>query len=173
MTIERTGLLQLNGKDAVIIGADVVVGQVAPEFTVHANDFSPVQGLASTAGKIRIIAAVPSLDTGVCQRETRTFNQAAANLSADVVILVISTDLPFAQKRWCAAEGIEQVHTLSDAYDVNFGISYGVLIKERRHFRRAVWVVDRQDCVVYAEYLPILGAEPNYKAVLAAAQAAL
>lgn len=171
--MERTGLLQLAGKDATIIGPDLVIGQQAPEFTVQAQDWSSVQGLASTVGLVRIIAAVPSLDTDVCDRETRRFNQEAAALDKDIAILVISTDLPYAQKRWCGAAGIDQVKVLSDHMSVDFGTQYGVLIKERRTLRRAVFVIDRQGKLVYVAYMPALGIEPDYEAVLEAARKAL
>lgn len=173
MTEERVGLLQLHGKDATIVGPDITVGMMAPEFAVQDTGWETVQGLASTTGKVRIILALPSLDTGVCDREARRFNEAAASLSEDVVVLAVSMDLPPALKRWCAATGVERVVTYSDAYDGNFGVSYGAMIKERRQLRRAVWVVDRGGKVVYSEYLPALGDEPNYEAVLAAASAAL
>ncbi|MGD8404303.1 MAG: thiol peroxidase [Anaerolineales bacterium] len=173
MTIERTGLIEVAGKDATIIGEDIEVGQTAPDFTAHALDWSVVRGLADTNGKVRIIAAVPSLDTGTCDRETRRFNQEAASLDEDVVIIVISTDLPYAQKRWCGAAGVDQVMVLSDHQTAEFGEKYGCLIKERRIMRRAVFVVDRQDKVRYAAYMPALGIEPNYEEVLNAARAAL
>lgn len=171
--MERSGLIQVGGRDATVIGPDLVVGQQAPDFSVHAQDWSTVQGLASTAGKVRIIAAVPSLDTDVCDRETRRFNEEAAALDKDIAILVISTDLPYAQKRWCGAAGIDQIKVLSDHMSVDFGEKYGVLIKERRTLRRAVFVVDRQDKVVYVAYMPALGVEPDYDAVLEAARTAL
>jgi thioredoxin-dependent peroxiredoxin len=173
MTIERTGLIQVGGKDATVIGDDIKVGQTAPDFTVHALDWSVVKGLADTAGKVRIIAAVPSLDTDTCDRETRRFNQEASGLSKDIVIEVISTDLPYAQKRWCGAAGVDQLKVLSDHMTAEFGEKYGCLIKERRTLRRAVFVVNRQDRVTYAAYMPALGIEPNYEEVLAAARAAL
>lgn len=173
MANERFGLIKVGGKDATIIGADVKVGDVAPDFTVHALDWSLKRGLADTAGKVRIIAAVPSLDTEVCDRETRRFNQEAASLSKDIVIEVISTDLPYAQKRWCGAAGVDQVTTLSDHMNVEFGEKYGVLIKERRTLRRAVFVVGKDNKVVYAAYMPALGDEPNYAEVLEAAKKAL
>lgn len=173
MANERFGLIKVGGKDATIIGTDVKVGDVAPDFTVHALDWSLKRGLADTAGKVRIIAAVPSLDTEVCDRETRRFNQEAASLSKDIVIEVISTDLPYAQKRWCGAAGVDQVMTLSDHMNVEFGEKYGVLIKERRTLRRAVFVVGKDNKVVYAAYMPALGDEPNYAEVLEAAKKAL
>ncbi len=173
MATERCGIIQVGGKDATVIGDDVGVGSKAPDFTVQANDWSTVHGLSDTAGKVRIIAAVPSLDTEVCDRETRRFNQEAASLSKDVVIEVISTDLPYTQKRWCGAAGVEQVRTLSDHMTVNFGEKYGVLIKERRILRRAVFVVGKDDRFVYVAYMPKLGDEPDYGAVLEAAKKAL
>lgn len=173
MSIERKGLIQVGGQDATIIGGDIQAGQMAPDFTAHALDWSVVRALAATSGKVRIIAAVPSLDTEVCDRETRRFNQEAASLSKDIVILVVSTDLPYAQKRWCGAAGVDQVMVLSDHMTAEFGEKYGCLIKERRILRRAVFVVDRQGKVTYAAYMPALGVEPDYQAVLQAAQAAL
>ena len=173
MALERTGLIQLAGTDATIIGDDVKVGQTAPDFSVQALDWSMVRGLGDTQGKVRIIAAVPSLSTEVCDRETRRFNQEASNLSKDIVIIVISTDLPYAQKSWCGAAGVDQVMVVSDHMAAEFGEKYGCLIKERRILRRAVFVLDRQDKVTYAAYMPALGVEPNYEEVLGAARAAL
>ena len=129
--------------------------------------------LEHTKGKVRILAAVPSLDTPVCDRETRRFNQEAAALGDDIVIVVISADLPFAQKRWCGAAGVDQVLVVSDHMDMDFGEKYGTLMKEVRLMRRAVFVVDRDGNIVYADYMPALGDEPNYEEVLAAAKAAL
>jgi len=173
MKTERTGIFQLAGKDVTIVGEDIVPGQIAPDFTVHALDWSIVHGMEDTKGKVRVIAAVPSLDTDVCDRETRRFNQEAAGLGKNIVIEVLSTDLPYAQKRWCGAAGVDQVMVLSDHMTAEFGQKYGCLIKERRIFRRAVFVVDRQDKVVYAAYMPALGVEPDYDKVLDAARAAL
>lgn len=173
MATERFGLIQVGGKDATVIGDDLRVGDKAPEFTAHSQDWSAVRGLQSTAGKVRILAAVPSLDTEVCDRETRRFNQEAASLSKDIAIEVISTDLPYTQKRWCGAAGVDQVQTLSDHMSAEFGEKYGVLIKERRILRRAVFVVGRDDRLVYAAYMPKLGDEPDYGAVLEAAKKAL
>ncbi|MEW5940299.1 MAG: thiol peroxidase, partial [Chloroflexota bacterium] len=139
----------------------------------HALDWSLVNGLADTKGKVRVIAAVPSLDTEVCDRETRRFNQEAAALDKDIVIQVISTDLPYAQKRWCGAAGVDQVQVLSDHLTAEFGERYGCLVKERRTLRRAVFVVGRDDKVVYAAYMPASNIEPNYEEVLDAAKKAL
>ncbi len=173
MTSERIGLVKFRGQDVTILGKDLQLGDAAPEFTVQSQDWAAFNGLADTAGKVRIISAVLSLDTDVCDRETRRFNQEAAALGSDIAILVISTDLPYTQKRWCGAAGVEQVIVLSDHMAVDFGLKYGCLIKEVRVLRRAVFVVDRSGKVVYAAYMPALGVEPEYAEVLAAAKAAL
>jgi thiol peroxidase len=173
MSTERFGLIQVGGKDATVVGDDLHVGDMAPDFSAQAQDWSVVRGLADTAGKVRIIASVPSLDTEVCDRETRRFNQEAASLSNDVAIEVISTDLPYTQKRWCGAAGVDQVQTLSDHMNAEFAVKYGVLIKERRILRRAVFVVGKDGKLVYVAYMPKLGDEPEYPAVLDAAKKAL
>lgn len=171
--MERTGLLELGGKDAVIVGPDIEVGQKAPGFTLLDQDWSFVDVLPATKGKVRIVAAVPSLETSVCDTETRRFNEEAAALDDDIVVITISADLPYTQKRWCGAAGIDHVMVLSDSHDAEFGEKYGCLIKERRILRRAVFVIDRQDNVVYAAYMPALGEQPEYDEVLAAAKQAL
>ena len=173
MATERFGLIKVGGKEATVIGDDVQVGQAAPEFTAHALDWSLVRGLADTKGKVRILAAVPSLDTDTCDRETRRFNTEAAALDKDIIIQTVSMDLPYAQKRWCGAAGVEQVTVLSDHQNAEFGEKYGVLIKERRILRRAVFVIGRDDKIVYAAYMSALGEEPNYAEVLEAAKQAL
>ena len=173
MNIERFGLIKVRGQDVTILGEDLKTGDAAPEFTVQSLDWSTFDGLARTAGKVRIIAAVPSLDTDVCDRETRRFNEEAVALGSEITILVISTDLPYAQKRWCGAAGVEQVIVLSDHMAADFGLKYGCLIKETRVLRRAVFVVDRKGKIVYLAYMPALGVEPEYAEVLAAARAAL
>ena len=173
MTTERFGIVKFRGQAVTVIGPDLKQGDIAPEFSVQALDWAPFNGLGNTPGKVRIIAAVHSLDTEVCDRETRRFNQEAAALSKDIAILVISTDLPYAQKRWCGAAGVDQVNVLSDHMSTDFGTKYGCLIKEARILRRAAFVVDRAGKITYAAYMPALGEEPNYTDVLAAAQAAL
>jgi thioredoxin-dependent peroxiredoxin len=177
--MERTGLMELSGKPATIIGADVAAGQPAPDFTAQVGAWAgkdlwqELSPLAETAGKVRILAAVPSLDTNTCNIETRRFNEEAAALDNDIVIITISTDLPPAQKRWCGAAGVERVRVVSDHMATEFGERYGTLMKERRWLRRAVFVVDRAGTVVYAAYMPKNSVEPDYPAVLAAARQAL
>jgi thioredoxin-dependent peroxiredoxin len=173
LTNERFGIIKFSGKEATVIGDDIKVGQKAPDFTVVKQDWSVVKGLASTKGKVRIIASVLSLDTSVCDTETRRFNIEAAGLGKDVAILFISVDTPWAQKRWCGAAGVDQITTFSDALKADFGKKYGCLIKEGRVLRRAVFVLDRKGIVTYVAYMPALNIEPNYDEVLAATKAAL
>jgi thiol peroxidase len=173
MPSERFGIIKFRGKEATVLGDDLQVGAKAPEFTVQTLEWTPFHGLGDTQGKVRIIAAVPSLDTEVCDRETRRFNQEATSLGQDIAVLVISNDLPYAQKRWCGAAGVERVTVLSDHMTAEFGLQYACLIKESRVLRRAVFVVDKKGKLVYVAYMPALGEEPNYSEVLAAAKAAL
>ncbi len=153
-----------------LLGTEVKVGEKAPDFTVLANDLSEVT-LADSKGKVRLISVVPSIDTGVCDQQTRRFNEEAANLD-NVQILTVSVDLPFAQKRWCAAAGIENVQTVSDHRDLSFGQAFGVAIKELRLLARAVFVVDSNDTVTYAEYVSEATNHPDYEAAIEAAKAA-
>ena len=155
-----------------LLGPALKVGDAAPDFAVVDNGLAPAS-LATYAGKIKIISAVPSLDTPVCDTETRRFNQEAAALPGDVVVLTVSQDLPFAQKRWCGAAGIDKVVTLSDYRDRSFGLGYGVLIKELLLLTRAVFVVDAANVIRYIQIVPEVTAEPDYAAVIAAAQALL
>jgi thiol peroxidase len=164
---------KIAGVEVPLAGAEVRTGQKAPEFSGTAQDWSRVQALTSSKGMVRVLAAVPSLETSVCDRETRRFNVEAANLSTDVRIFVVSTDLPYTQKRWCGAAGVDRVTTLSDHMEAEFGMKYGCLIRERRILSRAVFVVGRDDKVVYAAYMAALGDEPDYDAVLAAVRSAL
>ena len=166
---ERT--VNLAGNQLPLAGTDVKVGQRAPDFKVTGNDLAEVT-LAETGGAVRVFAAVPSLDTPVCDRETRRFNQEVANLPG-VHVYVVSMDLPFAQERWCGAAGIDKVTTLSDHRAASFGEAWGVLIPAVRLLSRAVFVVDRSDIVRYVEYLPNVGDEPHYAAALAAVKARL
>lgn len=169
--MERAGAFQLKGP-VTLVGPELRVGDIAPAFTAVGNDLTTVESSAF-AGKVRIISSVPSLDTGVCDTQTRKFNQAASSLGEGAVVLTISVDLPFAQKRWCGNAGVDRVITLSDYRDHAFGKAYGTYIKELALLSRAVFVVDRNDRIVHVEYVPVAGQEPNYDAALEAARAAL
>lgn len=153
-----------------LLGNEVKVGDKAPDFTVLANDLSPVS-LKDSEGKIRLFSVVPSLDTGVCDAQTRRFNEAAAELGDNVIIYTVSMDLPFAQKRWCGAAGIEAVQTVSDHREGSFGQAYGVLIESLRLLTRSVFVVDAQGTVTYVEYVPEATDHPNYEAAIDAVKA--
>ncbi|CAH2030438.1 Thiol peroxidase [Trichlorobacter ammonificans] len=169
---ERTGVITFKGNPFTLLGPALKVGDRAPDFSVVDTALAPVS-LASSAGKIRIISAVPSLDTPVCDTETRRFNQEAANLPDNVVLLTISLDLPFAQKRWCGAAGIDRVVTLSDYRDRSFGLNYGVLIKELLLLSRCIFIVDATDTIRYVQQVPEVTQEPDYAAVLDAVRALL
>ncbi len=173
MAIERFGLMKFAGSDVTIVGPDITIGQIAPEFMVVAQDWSVFNGLQNTSGKVRIVCSLPSLNTSVCDRETRRFNQEAANLDERIVVLAISMDVPFTLKNWCAAAGVDRVITLSDHKNAEFGTNYGLLIKEHRVLRRAVFIIDTNDVIVYSAYMPTIGDEPNYPEVLEAAKKAI
>jgi thiol peroxidase len=158
------------GNQVTLAGQEVKVGDKAPNFTVLANDLSPVT-LDDSKGSVRIISVVPSLDTGVCDAQTRRFNEELAQLD-NVKVLTISVDLPFAQARWCGAAGIDKVQTLSDHRDLSFGEAYGVAMQENRLLARAVFVVDSNDIVTYAEYVSEVTTHPNYEAAIEAAKQA-
>ncbi|MDR3639818.1 MAG: thiol peroxidase [Humidesulfovibrio sp.] len=165
--LERSGIVTMRGNPLTLVGPEITVGQKAPDFSVVTNDMETVT-LADYAGKVLALVSVPSLDTPVCAVETRRFNAEAAKLGDDVRILTISMDLPFAQKRWCGAMGIDKVQTLSDHREASFGLGYGVLIKELRLLARSVFVVDKQGLVTYAEIVREIADEPYYASVLAA-----
>ncbi len=164
---ERAGAITRKGNPLTLVGSEVKVGQVAPDFVVLSNSLAPVT-LSSFKGKTCILVSVPSLDTPVCDMESRRFNEEAGRLGPDVVILIISMDLPFAQKRWCGAAGVSKVQTLSDHRDASFGSAYGVLIKELRLLARAVFVVDKQGTLKYVQLVKEVTQEPNYQEVLEA-----
>ncbi|GAB6038532.1 thiol peroxidase [Fundidesulfovibrio butyratiphilus] len=167
---DRTGLVTMLGNPMTLTGTPVLVGKKAPDFALVDNDMAP-KTLADYAGKVLIVSAVPSLDTPICDMETRRFNAEASKLGSDVMVLTVSMDLPFAQKRWCAAAGIDQVVTLSDYRDASFGQNWGVLIKELRLLARCVFVVAKDGTVKYMELVPEIASEPNYDAALEAAKA--
>ena len=165
--VERAGLVTMKGNPLTLVGNELKVGDAAPDCTLTANDMSAVK-LSSFRGKVCIISSVPSLDTAVCDLETRRFNQEAAGLGADVQIVTISMDLPFAQKRWCGAHDIKAVTTLSDYREASFGMAYGVLIKELRLLARTVFVVDKEGKIRYIQLVKEIATEPDYAAVLEA-----
>ena len=173
MTTVRNDFFKLGDNFATILGDDVKVGDIAPEFTSMLPGWKPISPLQESKGKVIILSAVPSIDTETCDRETRRFNEEASKLGDDIIIYTVSTDFPFAQKRWCGAAGVERVKLVSDVLDAEFGLKYGLLIKERRFFRRAVFIVDREGKLTYVNYLPVLGQEPDYDEVIAEAKKAL
>ncbi len=162
---ERPGIVTMRGNPLTLVGNEVVVGREVPDFVVLNNSLEPVK-FSSYRGKACIISSVPSLDTPVCDTETRRFNEEAAKMGPEIAILTISMDLPFAQKRWCAAAGIDKVETLSDHKDVSFGKAFGVLIKELRLLARAVFLVDPEGVLRYSQLVKEIGEEPDYAGVL-------
>ncbi|UCH00588.1 MAG: thiol peroxidase [Deltaproteobacteria bacterium] len=162
---ERTGMITMKGDPLTLIGDELKLGDPAPDVEMLDNDLSSVK-LSSFRDKVCVISSVPSLDTPVCDMETRRFNEEAGRLGSDVVILTISMDLPFAQKRWCGAAGVNRVTTLSDHRYAAFGEAFGVLIKEMRLLARAVFVVDRGGRIRYIQLVRELTQEPDYETVL-------
>lgn len=173
MVTVRSDVFKIGDNFATLLGDEVKVGDTAPAFTSVVPGWGRVNPLEESKGKVIILSAVPSLDTDVCDRETRRFNEEAAKLSEEIIIYTISTDFPMAQKRWCGAAGVEKVKVVSDVVDAEFGVKYGVLIKERRYLRRSVFIVGRDGKLTYVNYLPTLGEEPNYDEVIQAAKQAL
>ncbi|PQP91077.1 thiol peroxidase [Paenibacillus sp. AR247] len=167
MAQERTNAATFKGNPITLIGPEIHVGDAAPDFKVSKNLLEEAT-LKDYAGKIKLISVVPSLDTGVCDAQTRRFNEEAAGLGDDVIVLTISADLPFAQERWCAAAGIDRVVTLSDHKEMSFGDAYGVHIKEFRLDMRSIFVVDKNDKITYVEYLKEMAEHPNYENAVAA-----
>jgi thioredoxin-dependent peroxiredoxin len=167
---EHKGVITMMGNPLTLLGKALKVGDPAPDFIVINNDMAPVS-LSAYKGKICIISSVPSLDTSVCDMETRRFNQEAEGLGPDVIILTISMDLPFAQKRWCGAAGVERVVTLSDHRDASFGTAYGTLIKELRLLARCVFVVDKGGVIKYIQLVNEVTHEPDYEPILKAVKA--
>ena len=167
---ERTGLVTMMGNPITLVGNEVEVGAAAPDAELVANDLSPVKLSSLRQGKVCIITSVPSLDTPVCDTETRRFNEEAAKMGSDVVVLAVSMDLPFAQGRWCGAVGVKNVQTLSDHREAAFGQAYGVLLNDLRLLARAVFVVDREGVIRYMELVKEVTSEPDYEAALKAAK---
>lgn len=168
--MERPGATTLKGNPLTLIGPELKAGDKAPDFNLVDNGLKNVS-LADTGNNVRILSVVPSLDTPVCDAQTKRFNEEAAKLPG-VDILSVSMDLPFAQKRWCGAFGVDKVRMLSDHRDGSFGSHYGTLIKELRIESRAIFVLDRNNTVRHAEYVKEVAEHPNYDAALSAARSA-
>jgi thiol peroxidase len=164
---ERSGVITFKGNPLTLLGAELKVGDSSPDVAVLGNDLNPVQ-LSSYKGKVCVLSVVPSLDTPVCDMQTRKFNEEAGNLSDNVAILTISMDLPFAQARWCGAAGVDKVVTLSDHRDAAFGEAYGLLIKELRLLARAVFVIDQEGSIQYIQLVKEVTEEPDYNAAIEA-----
>lgn len=162
--------ITFKNKPVTLLGNEVKVGDKAPEFHVLANDMSEIT-LDSSKGKVRLFSVIPSIDTGVCDAQTRRFNEEAAKLE-NVEVITVSADLPFAQRRWCASAGIDNVITVSDHKDLSFGKAFGVAMEELRLLARATFVVDSSDTVTYVEYVAEASSHPNYEAAIEAAKAA-
>ncbi|MDA8243740.1 MAG: thiol peroxidase [Elusimicrobia bacterium] len=161
----------MKGRPMTLAGEEIKVGMPAPDFKVVDNDMLPMKFSRTYGGKVAVVISVPSLDTPVCDLETRRFNKEAEALGPDVGVLVVSMDLPFAQKRWCGAAGVKAVRTFSDYQKADFGKSWGVLIKDLRLLARAVYIVDKDGLVKYAQLVPEVAQEPNYDEVLTALKA--
>jgi thiol peroxidase len=168
--MERPGATTLRGNPLTLVGPELKAGDPAPDFSLVDNALKPIT-LKDTGANVRIISVVPSLDTPVCDAQTKRFNEEAAKLP-EVDIFTVSMDLPFAQKRWCGAFGVDKVKMLSDHREGSFGSHYGTLIKELRIESRAIFVVDRENTINYAEYVKEVADHPDYEAALAAARGA-
>jgi len=164
---ERAGLVTMHGNPLTLVGNEIRMGELSPEFVALDTDLNPIP-LSSYRGKVCILSSVPSLDTPVCDMETRKFNEEATKLGGKIQILTISMDLPFAQKRWCGAAGVDKLKTLSDHKDAQFGMAYGVLIKELRLLARAVFLVDPKGILQYMQLVKEIASEPNYQEVWSA-----
>jgi len=162
---ERSNVITMHGNPLTLLGIELKTGDKAPDVTLLDNDLSPV-AISSYKGKVCVVSSVPSLDTPVCDIETRRFNQEAEGLGEDVVILTVSMDLPFAQKRWCGAAGVDRVITLSDHRDASFGSAYGMLIKELRLLARGIFIIDREGIISYIQIVKEVSEEPDYAEVM-------
>ncbi|RII07917.1 putative thiol peroxidase [Streptomyces sp. YIM 130001] len=168
--IERTGVTTFRGSPVTLLGPEIAAGDRAPDFTVVDSALTPFR-FSSLSGTTRVISAVPSLETPVCDLQSRRFNETVAEFPG-LSVLTVSVDLPFTQARWCGAAGAKDMRTLSDHRDLSFGMAYGVAIKEFRLLTRAVFVVDASDTVVHAEYVADIGQAPDFDAVVSAVQKA-
>ena len=154
--------ITLNGRELTLIGNELKVGDTAPDFKVISNDMTPMKFYRTYKDKIVLISSVPSLDTPICDLETKKFNEEAQKLSDDVEIITISMDLPFAQKRWCGQNGITKLKTYSDYIKAEFGKSYGVLIKELRLLARCIFIIDKDLKIRYIQLVKEVSNEPDY-----------
>lgn len=170
--MERKGVIAFKGNPLTLLGNELKVGDKAPDFTVLDGDLKEVR-LADFKGKIKIISVTPSLDTPVCDMQARRFNQEAAKLPEDVVVLNISMDLPFAISRFCTTAGIDKVKAYSDHRDASFGNAYGVLIKELRLLARSIFVIDKNDFIIHIEIVPEITEQPDYNKALDAVKETL
>lgn len=168
--MERAGATTLKGNPFTLVGPELKPGDDAPDFSAIDNGLKAVT-LKDTGSNVRIVSVIPSLDTPVCDAQTKRFNEEASKLP-DVDILTVSMDLPFAQKRWCNDFAVDRVKMLSDHKDASFGQHYGTLIKELRIESRAIFVIDRNNKIRYSEYVKEVADHPNYEAALAAARSA-
>ena len=168
MSQERSATLK--GNPITLVGPQLAAGNAAPDFTLNKN-LLETASLKDFAGKVKLISVVPSLDTGVCDAQTRRFNEEASKLGDNVVIITVSADLPVAQARWCGAAGVDRVVTLSDYKENAFGKAYGVFIKELHLDMRSIFVLDRNDQITYVEVLDEITEHPNYEAAIAAVKA--
>ncbi|MGI6537436.1 MAG: thiol peroxidase [Caldicoprobacterales bacterium] len=163
----RENLVTMKGNPVTLLGNEVKPGDKAPDFTVLTGDLQPFT-LKDAGNKVKIISVVPSLDTGVCEMQTLRFNSEAEKLK-DTIVLTISVDLPFAQKRFCQANQVNNVITLSDHKDLSFGLNYGFVMEENRLLSRGIVVVDRDNIILYVEYVKEVGNHPDYEKALKAA----
>jgi thiol peroxidase len=170
--MERPGAVTFKGQPLTLVGPELKPGDKAPDFTIIDQSLQPAS-LKDYAGKVILLSVVPSLDTSICSAQTKRFNEEAAQLPEDVVILTVSMDLPFAQARFCGAENIDRVKVLSDHRDASFAQAYGTLVKELRLECRAIFVIDRDGTIRYVEYVPEIASHPNYDAALQAVKSLL
>ncbi len=159
--MQERQVTKMGGNDITLIGPALKLGDTAPDFTVLDNELLP-KTLMDYEGMIKLISVIPSIDTGVCDAQTRKFNELATEFSKDAAVLTISMDLPFAQKRWCGASGVDRVEILSDHHWADFGEKYGVLIKELRLLNRSVFILDRENHIRYIELVEENHNHPDY-----------
>jgi len=172
MAQERSGAVTFKGTPYTLIGPELKPGDKAPDFSLIDNTLGSVS-LKDSAGKLRVLSVVPSLDTGICQMQAKRFNEEGATFPASVTVIVVSADLPFAQKRFCGAENATHIKTLSDHREMSFGAAYGCYCKELRLLSRSIFVVGPDDKILYAEYVKEIASHPDYDKAMAAIKAAI